>query len=134
MDQVPVKLGPMALLLTVISICLTTLSILTFTTSRADLSLAGKYADTVTARYQLMNQGEEFLRDARELAGQGMPVSSIPGTKQSAGGRTTYEIEEDGMKLTLSVKTEDSQLKVLEYRVTKDWAEDTSPGNLWDGF
>ena len=72
MKQLPVKLGPLALLLTVISICLTTLSILTFTTARADASLARKYADTVTARYSLMNQGEEFLRDAHQLADQGI--------------------------------------------------------------
>ena len=32
MHQVPIKLGPLALLLTIISICLTTLSILTCTT------------------------------------------------------------------------------------------------------
>ena len=134
MDQVPIKLGPMALLLTVISICLTTLSILTFTTSRADLSLARRYADTVTARYHLMNQGEEFLRDAAELAEQGMPVSSIPGTMPGPGGRTNYELEEDGMILTISLKAADGGIEVLEYRVTKDWAEDTSPGNLWNGF
>ena len=40
MKQVPIKLGPLALLLAVISICLTTLAILTFTTARADLRLA----------------------------------------------------------------------------------------------
>jgi len=134
MNQVPIKLGPMALLLTVISICLTTLSILTFTTSRADLSLARRYADTVTTRYHLMNQGEEFLRDAAELAEQGMPVSSIPGTMPGPGGRTSYELEEDAKTLTISLKAAGGGIEVLEYRVTKDWAEDTSPGNLWNGF
>lgn len=134
MNQVPIKLGPLALLLTVISICLTTLSILTFSTSKADHVLAQKYADTVTSRYNLMNQGEEFLRDARELAEQGMPVTSIPGTTPGPGGRTTYELEEDGMRLTISLKAAGGGIQVLEYRVTKDWAEDTSPGNLWMGF
>ena len=134
MNQVPVKLGPLALLLTVISICLTTLSILTFTTSRADASLAGKYAQTVTARYQLMNLGEEFLRDARDLAGQGMPVSSIPGTVPGPDGSLSYELEEDGMKLDIAIKASGGEVEILEYRVIKDWAEDTSPGNLWMGF
>ena len=58
MNQVPVKLGPLALLLTVISICLTTLAILTFSTARADWRLADRYAQTVTARYDLMNEGQ----------------------------------------------------------------------------
>ena len=53
MKQVPIKLGPLALLLTVISICLTTLAILSFTTASADLRLAEKYADTVQTRYEL---------------------------------------------------------------------------------
>ena len=43
--QQPIKLGPLALLLTVITICLTTLAILTLTTARADLRLAEKYAE-----------------------------------------------------------------------------------------
>ena len=51
MNKAPIRLGPMALLLTVISICLTILAILTFTTARADLRLAQKYAETVQARY-----------------------------------------------------------------------------------
>ncbi len=42
MKQIPIKLGPLTLLLTVISICLTVLAILSFTTARADLRLAEK--------------------------------------------------------------------------------------------
>ena len=56
MNQVPVKLGPLALLLTVISICLTTLAILTFSTARADGRLAERYAETVTLRYELISE------------------------------------------------------------------------------
>ena len=51
--RMPVKLGPLALLLTVISICLTTMAILTFATARADRRLAEKYAATVRLRYEL---------------------------------------------------------------------------------
>ena len=73
MKQVPVKLGPLALLLTVISICLTTLAILTFTTSRADKALADKYAQTVRTRYELETEGQEYLQhvtDGSEMAGE----------------------------------------------------------------
>ena len=61
MHQVPIKLGPLALLLTIISICLTTLSILTCTTSGADLRLAQKYAETVQTRYSLEREGQAFF-------------------------------------------------------------------------
>ena len=87
MNRAPIKLGPLALLLTVISICLTTLAILTFTTARADLSLAEKYAQTVETRYALERQGQEFLREVSETdpvswTGSGMQRAYI-GPKSS---------------------------------------------------
>ena len=62
MRQIPVKLGPLALLLTVISICLTTLAILTFTTAEADRRLADHFAETIETRYRLESQGQAFLK------------------------------------------------------------------------
>ena len=61
MNRAPIRLGPLAILLTVISICLTILAILTFTTARADLRLAEKYAETVQARAALDREGKEYL-------------------------------------------------------------------------
>ena len=52
-NRTPIRLLPLALLLTVISICLTVLAILTFSTAGADLRLAEKYAETVRTRYEL---------------------------------------------------------------------------------
>ena len=71
MKQVPIKLGPLALLLTVISICLTVLAILTFTTARADMALAEKYADTIRLRYELEAEGQSFLAEADAAAAEG---------------------------------------------------------------
>ena len=61
MNKAPIRLGPLALLLTVVSICLAILAILTFTTARADLRLAEKYALTVRERYALEKEGQEYL-------------------------------------------------------------------------
>lgn len=72
MKHIPIKLGPLALLLTVISICMTVLGLLTFTTARGDLSLAEKYGDTVRLRYELEAEGQAFLGEAhRAIAGYG---------------------------------------------------------------
>ena len=60
MNDVPVRLGPLALLLAVISICVTVLGILTYATSRADVNLAEKYAQTVRARYSLEKSAQEW--------------------------------------------------------------------------
>ena len=134
MNQVPIKLGPLALLLTVISICLTTLAILTYTTAGADLRLAEKYADTVTKRYEWMNQGAEFLQSAQEQVESGQPVSALPDTDTDADGVTWYEKEQDEMKLSLGVREEAGDLVIESFRVTKEWSEDLDLGNLWPGF
>ena len=134
MNQIPIKLGPLALLLTVISICLTTLSILTFTTARADRRLAEKYADTVTERYDLMNRGQEFLAYAETALAEGTPLNALPGTYTDESGVAWYEEEEGDMRLTVGIAAGADGPEVVEYRVSKDWSEDLDLGNLWTGF
>ena len=50
MKQIHVRLGPLALLLTVIVICMTVLALLAVTTARGDLSMARRYAESVETR------------------------------------------------------------------------------------
>ena len=96
MKQVPIKLGPLALLLAVVSICLTTLAILTFATARADLRLAEKYADTVSTRYALERQGQEFLR---ELSETDRADWDLMGWEPDADGICRESFEQDGTVL-----------------------------------
>ena len=116
MDQVPVRLGPLALLLTVISICLTTLAILTFTTSGADLTLARKYAETVHSRYALEEEGQTLYAE-RKAAGNAALMDET--------------LEDDGF--LLHIKT-DAAGNITEWRHEKEWQEDSSIGNLWGGW
>lgn len=109
MNKAPVKLGPLALLLTVISICLTTLAILTFATARADLRLAEKYAATVRTRYELDEEGQEWLRDA----------DPNDGTVLEKEGSTLTILLEDG--------------RITEWRHERDWEEDLDL-EVWPGF
>ena len=111
MNHVPVRLGPLALLLTVITICLAILAILTFTTARADLALAEKYADTVATRYALESEGQKFLATAEPNAEQ------------------VFEL--DGMRLTVAL---DGNRDVVRWTLEKEWIPDNSIGNLWDGI
>jgi len=134
MNQAPIRLGPLALLLTVISICLTTLAILTFSTSQADRRLAQKYADTVTARYELMNRGEDFRKEAQDAQKKGHKLSSLPDTTTDEDGVTWYEAEENGMKLTVGIVPGEKSPEVVSCRVTKEWTEDLDLGNLWPGL
>jgi len=108
MKQAPVKLGPLALLLTVISICLTTMAILTFATARADRRLAEKYAATVLLRYELDEAGQAWL--------------------QSAGDEGETVLEKDGSSLTIRVEAG----KVTCWRHERAWEEDLEM-DLWPG-
>ena len=116
MKQVPIKLGPLALLLTVISICLTVLAILSFTTARADLRLAERYAATVTERYQLETAGQELLAELRD----------------SDPGMLDMERDADGVWWTDLEKNGADGWEPVAWRMDKDWEEDTDL-NVWDG-
>lgn len=129
MKEVPVKLGPLALLLTVISICLTIMAILNFSTAKADVRLAEKYADTVKERYRLEQEGQAYLAGtARDLA-QGMEL--IPGPD----GLVWETIEGDQVRLSIALRPDGTGgYGVDTWQIDRQWEEDTSMGNLWNGF
>ena len=131
MKQVPIKLGPLALLLTVISICVTTLAILNFTTARADLRLAAKYAQTVQTRYALERQGQEFLRDLSETDPGDYGLMDW---ERDAAGVYWTEVEQDGASLRIGFRPDrEAGFTVVSWRQEKGWVEDDSIGDLWDG-
>ncbi len=141
MNHAPVKLGPLALLLTVISICLTILSILTYTTAGADDRLAQRYAQTTTERYELEIAGQEALAEfpagfeanaeydnllASPLEGGGGPE----GTGEGALWKT---IKQDGLILTIGATPGADGPQVVTWKVSRQWEQDGLIHNLWDG-
>ena len=110
MNHVPIKLGPLALLLTVVCICLAVLAILAFTTARADLALAEQYAQTVQTRYELEQQGQRFLTQAE------------PGAEQT--------FTQDGMRLTVATGEDGA---VSRWTFEKEWSPEQVIGGLWSG-
>lgn len=140
MNEVPIKLGPLALLLTIISICLTTLSILTYTTSGADLRLADKYAETVRIRYDLEREGQAFLQEADETLSSGLPLNALFDAMPAPGGGITKTFEQDGTTLTVTLlPTSPSSAsgtagyRISEWKILRQWEEDNSIGNIWSG-
>ena len=125
MKQIPIKLGPLAFLLTVISICLTVLAILTFTTARADLSLADKYAQTVQIRYDLEAQGQAYL--AQLAAGQG-----TGDTDADADGVIWKTFSRDGFSLRVGCVAGADGYEVISWRQEKAWDEENTL-HVWQG-
>ncbi len=127
MKQPMIRLGPLALLLTVISICLTILAILTFTTARADLRLAEKYAGTVQSRYALEKSGQEYL--ARLHAGS----ENAPAPDGDAVIRRDLEL--DGYQLHIGLRADgQGGWQVISWRQEKVWEQEEIIDNLWSGF
>ena len=122
MKHIPIRLGPLALLLTVISICMTTLGILAFTTARADYSLAEKYADTVRERYELEREGQFFLREAEECLAAGGSLSSLEGAVEDETGVVRRNIERGSFSLKVGMIPDgESGFRVVEWRIQKEW-------------
>ncbi|MBR0410511.1 MAG: hypothetical protein IJI25_05855 [Eubacterium sp.] len=130
MNQVPIKLGPLTLLLTVISICLTTLAILTFTTARADMRLSEKYARMVSDRYELEIQGQTFMRDLSDTLARGgtADISDIRTDKQGVNWKT---FEKEGSRLQIGYVLKDGRYRIIAWKQDKAWDQDMDIGNLW---
>ena len=123
MTHIPIKLGPLAVLLAVISICMTTLGILAFTTARADFSLAEEYADTVRIRYELEAEGQRFLQTAAQSLQEGMDLTMLENTETD---------EEGEFGLRGGVMEESGTLRIVNWRLQKEWELDEDM-NLWSG-
>ncbi len=128
MKELPIRLTPLALLLTVISICMTVLGILTYTTARADMNLAETYAETVRSRYELEVRGQNWIGDM--IASADGPTGSAP----DEDGVIREEFRsENGLILHAGIAIEDGAVRIVEWRFEHEWEEDTSIGKLWDG-
>ncbi len=133
MKNPPVRLGPLALLLTVISICLTILAILTFTTAKADRSQAEKYAATVSVRYRLEAEGQQFLRELDRALREG-DEAFLNALEREEGGVLRKKLSLDGTDLDVALRlTGTGGYELVRWRITKEWSEDLEVGNLWPG-
>lgn len=134
MKHIPIRLGPLALLLAVISICMTTLGILTFTTARADLAMAEKYAATVRGRYELEYQGQKFLEFVGKTLAEGIALNELPDTETDVEGIVWKRIVQDETTLLIGLVPEQNRgYRVVSWRLIKAWSADESMGMLWNG-
>lgn len=132
MKRVPIRLGPLALLLTVLSICMTTLGILSFTTARADLSLAEKYADTVRIRYEREAEGMAFLSEVGASLASGAQAADLGEADED--GVIWRRIGDDRTALRIGLRIrEDGDWEIVSWRLENSWEAEPIPGNLWSG-
>ncbi len=130
MRHIPIKLGPLALLLTVISVCMTTLGILAFATARADWNMAQKYADTIQTRYALEAEGQRFLQAAARALEEGKAPEGLDGAERDEDGTVWRTFREGEFMLKVGIASQDGQLQVVGWRMQKEW-EPEGDLNLW---
>ena len=131
MKQVPIKLGPVALLLTVITICLTVMAILTLTTAAADQAMANRFADSAQIRFSLEAEGQQFLQQADEQLSGGGELQDLPDVS-AAGNSVEKVFEQEGYQLTIRLRPEgDSDYTVTRWSLEKKWKEKETIDGLW---
>ncbi len=130
MKHIPIRLGPISLVLTVITVSMAMLSILTLSTAQADLRLAETYADTVREQYAREAEGQAFVRDAHRAAASGAPLAALS-DEQTTSGLLQKTITSDRAALVIQLRADD--LRIVSWRTVTNWEADNDPGQLWDG-
>ena len=128
------RLGPIAVFLTVVAIILTTLATLTIATSRADTVLAERFATMTAIRYSLEKEGNEFLYEVTQKLESGASLNSISDLNRTGDGLYEYKAEKDGyeLKIRLAPQGQDS-FSIEEWKITKIWNEEELSQDIWLG-
>ncbi len=132
MNRRPIRLGLLALLLLVITVCMTTLGVLTVATAQADLRLAERYGEMNRQQYQRELAGQDFLRQADETTRDGLPLSLLEGvTETREGYEKTITVGNASLKIVL--RTDGGDLKVVAWETDPQWNPETKTHKLWGG-
>ena len=128
------RLGPIAIFLTVVAIILTTLATLTIATSRADVVLAERFATMTAIRYSLEKDGNEFLYEVTQKLEDGASLNNISDLKRNSDGLYEYKTERDGYELTICLEPEgSSSFSIEEWKISKIWNDEELNQDIWLG-
>ncbi len=128
MKQIHVRLGPLALLLTVIVICMTVLGLLALTTARGDLSMARRYAEAVDTRYSLEAKGQAFLWETAKDPG------ALNQLERDKNGTFWRILSENGMSLRIGLAGKGRGFRVVSWQfIQESWEPKEDIGGLWNG-
>ena len=111
-----VRIGPISLFTLIIVLCLAVLTVLSVTTSLAELSTTERQAATTTETYQLESVGQQFVADVRD----GELISA------------TFSME-SGRTLAIVLRIQNDTYTIEQWKVTTEWTDDGTGENLWLG-
>ena len=131
-----VRLGPIAIFLTVVAMVLSTMAVLTVSTSHADKALTQRFADVTKTRYALEAEGQRFLQQVDEqIAGQGEAVDAEKLGAERVDGGVEKELKKNGYTLRIRVSDpdKDGNFTVKQWKIVKDWKVEDPYSNVWQG-
>jgi hypothetical protein len=111
MKEKTLRLGPLAILLTLIALAMTILSLLSFASAQADVALAERFAKTVAIRYRLDKKGQKFLKEHINDA------------------EASFESSEEDYVLHIELK----ENQIIEWKIHKNWEQEEQFDDLWEG-
>ena len=134
MESRPVRLGWLSLLLTVVILCLATLSVLSLSTARADLAQAQKQAAQTDSVYALECAGQQWLAALDAALNEAQDEASLdallpPDTVRTGSRVSTRQEGADGRSLSIAAElTADGGYRVVQWSQSAEWAgEEEAP-------
>lgn len=130
-----IRLGPIAVFLAVVAVVLTTLAILTTATSNADRLMAERFARVTQIRYELEDEGNQYLMEVDEQAKKGRVAVASVDEELTDEGMLRKTIEKDGYVLEIEITKPDSagNYDISKWKITKEWNAENPFGNIWQG-
>lgn len=145
MGDKPVKLGSLTLLLTVVLICLATLSVLALSTARADYALANKHAEMIQRVYAADGLAQKFLADMDDALRQaamekGDAYYTALGKLLPEGAELDGDVinalikDGEGRQVTIALDiSEKDSYRVIRFTPSVEWELESTMEGLWNG-
>ena len=129
-----IRLGPIAVFLTVVAVVVATLAVLSTSTANADKVMAERFADVTKARYELEARGQLFIQKYDEQVRSGSVDPGKLGAEKSGSGEVK-EIKGKGYILEVGVSSAgpDGKYRVTGWKLKKQWNADDPYSNVWKG-
>lgn len=132
-----VRIGPISLFTLIIVLCLAVLTVLSVTTSLAELSTTERQAATTTETYQLEAIGQQFVADVDAALAEGTLEDVLQRYSDSTVRdgdliSVTFSME-SGRTLAVVLRIQNDTYTIEQWKVTTEWTDDGTGENLWLG-
>lgn len=130
----PIRTGTLTILITLVAVCLAVLSVLSFSTSHADLVLAQKSLQRYYQDIALQNQAQNWLGSVDQSLFYGYDIPL--GERDENGTISTTLTDSNGRHLQISVipsyAEHGPRYRITRWQFSQLWEPDTNL-DLWDG-